>query len=178
MNVILHSRRRRAHKSPRIIFIFCILGVGLVGFAAFANTVPRLVWNASASAPIGLYRVVFGVPRRNGLVLVRAPEDVEQLADRRGYLPAGLPLIKRVAASAGDFVCVINGTVILNGEPAARQREIDRMGRALPHWSDCRELAEDELFLLTEAADSFDSRYFGPVASAEVIGRLASLWTE
>ncbi|NJO35955.1 MAG: S26 family signal peptidase, partial [Rhodospirillales bacterium] len=36
-----------------------------------------------------------------------------------------------------------------------------------------------EVFLLMEGvADSFDGRYFGPVPTASIIGRLAPLWTE
>ncbi|MFW2345454.1 MAG: S26 family signal peptidase [Brevundimonas mediterranea] len=40
----------------------------------------------------------------------------------------------------------------------------------MPQWSDCRRLAADEVFLVGDTAGSFDSRYFGPVRTAEVIG--------
>ncbi len=45
-------------------------------------------------------------------------------------------------------------------------------------WSGCRRLAAHELFLIAPAsAASFDSRYFGPVTRAQVIGRAVPLWT-
>ena len=89
-----------------------------------------------------------------------------------------MPLIKRIAAVAGDDVCAFDGAIIVNGEIVARQRKVDRAGRSLPRWNGCRELVPGEFFLLTKAPDSFDSRYFGPVTSARVIGRLAALWID
>lgn len=155
-----------------------LAGIALVGFSAITHPQPHLVWNASASAPIGLYRVISGTPERGNFVLVRIPKSIEKLAAIRVYLPAGVPLIKRVAAVAGDDVCAFNGAIIVNGEIVARQRKTDRAGRSLPRWNDCRELVQGEFFLLTKAPASFDSRYFGPVVSARVIGRLAPLWTD
>jgi conjugative transfer signal peptidase TraF len=155
-----------------------LAGIVLVGFSVIAHPQPHLVWNASASAPIGLYRVVFGAPERGDFVLVRIPKSIEELAAIRGYLPAGVPLIKRIAAVAGDDVCAFNGAIIVNGEIVARQRKVDRAGRSLPRWNECRELVQGEFFLLGDAPDSFDSRYFGPVTSARVIGRLAPLWID
>src|SRR3546814_1519836 len=65
-----------------------------------------LVWNASASAPIGLYSVSPGVPADPGdMVIARVPQLWRDLAARRHYLPANVPLVKRVAAAAGDDVC-------------------------------------------------------------------------
>ncbi len=166
-------------KRPALLPLAATLaGIALVGFSAIAHTQPRLVWNASASAPIGLYRVISGAPERGDVVLVRIPQSTEKLAVMRGYLPAGVPLIKRIAAVAGDDVCAFNGAIIVNGEVAARQRKVDRAGRSLPRWDECRELVQGEFFLLTHAPDSFDSRYFGPVTSARVIGRLAPLWID
>ncbi|WP_420404226.1 conjugative transfer signal peptidase TraF [Nisaea sp.] len=153
-------------------------GIALVGFPAIALPQPLLVWNASASVAVGLYRVVSGAPERGDFVFVRLPKSIEKLAAIRGYLPAGVPLIKRIAATAGDDVCAINGAIIVNGEIVARQRKADRAGRPLPRWNECRELVQGEFFLLGDAPDSFDSRYFGPVTSAQVIGRLAPLWTD
>ena len=155
-----------------------LAGIALVGLSAIAHPQPRLVWNASASAPIGLYRVISGASERGDFVLVRIPKSIESLAAIRGYLPAGIPLIKRVAAVAGDDVCTFDGAIIVNGEIVARQRRADRAGRSLPRWNECRELVQGEFFLLTKAPDSFDSRYFGPVTSARLIGRLAPLWID
>lgn len=167
-------------KSPAIpILAAAVSALALIGFAAFANPAPRLVWNVSASAPIGLYRAVFGEAKRGDLVLVRPPEEIAQLATERGYLSPGVPLVKRIAALSGDDVCVFKEAIIVNGKLVARRLEKDGAGRLLPRWYSCRKLAEHELFLLMESIpDSFDSRYFGPVSAVNVIGRLVPLWTE
>jgi|TARA_R110002110_G_scaffold5047_1_gene25666 conjugative transfer signal peptidase TraF len=166
-------------KPAALLLATALAGASLIGFSAFAKPTPWLVWNASASAPIGLYRVLPGAPRRGDLVLVYTPEGAAKLAAKRGYLPAGVPLIKRVVAMAGDRVCAFRGTIFVNDGAVARQRKADRAGRALPYWRGCRELTKDELFLLMKAApDSFDSRYFGPVTSGHIIGRLVPLCTD
>jgi conjugative transfer signal peptidase TraF len=154
-----------------------LYGVALIGISAIARA-PLLVWNASASAPIGLYRVVSGAPERGDLVLVQPSKFIAKLAAKRRYLPSGVPLIKRIAAMGGDDVCAFDGSIIINGKVIARQLGRDRVGRPMPRWNDCRILTCDEIFLLLTAADSFDSRYFGPVPRAQIIGRLAPLWTE
>ena len=67
----------------------------------------------------------------------------------------------------------------MGSEMCIRDRlEVDRKGRPMPRWNECRVLVRDEFFLLLKPADSFDSRYFGPVPRAQIIGRLAPLWTE
>lgn len=155
-----------------------LAGIALVGFSAIAHPQPRLVWNASASVAAGLYRVIPGAPERGDFILVRIPKSIEKLAAMRGYLPGGVPLIKRVAAVVGDDVCAFDGAVIVNGEIVARQRKADRAGRPLPRWNECRELVQGEFFLLGDAPDSFDSRYFGPVTSARAIRRVVPLWAD
>jgi len=167
-------------KKPSLpILAAAVSGLALIGFSAFADPAPRLVWNVSASAPIGLYRVVFGEVKRGDLVLVRPSEMIARFAAERGYLPLGTPLVKRIAALSGDDVCAFKDAVIVNGRVVARRLEKDGAGWLLPRWNDCRELAGDELFLLMEdVQDSFDSRYFGPVSAVNVIGRLVPLWTE
>lgn len=156
-----------------------VLGLGLIGFATFADLAPKLVWNASASAPTGLYRVVSGAHKRGDLVLVRAPESAAKLAAERGYLPLNVPLIKRVAALSGDEVCAFHEAIIVNGKVAARRLKVDAKAHPLPWWNGCRELTDDELFLIMDGvAGSFDSRYFGPILTSSVIGRLAPLWVQ
>src|SRR5690242_5731578 len=70
-----------------------------------------LIWNASGSAPIGLYWVE---PTKHvtigDLVLLSPPEPVARFLAAGGYLPPGVPLIKRVLAVAGQFVCRWGGT--------------------------------------------------------------------
>lgn len=164
-------------KTALVALLVAVSGVVLIGISAIARA-PLLVWNASASAPIGLYRVLPGAPRRGDLVLVYPPEGAAKLAAKRGYLPADVPLIKRVVAMAGDRVCAFRGTIFVNGGAVARQLEADSEGRPMPRWNECRALTDDEIFLILPPADSFDSRYFGPVPRAQIIGRLAPLCTE
>jgi conjugative transfer signal peptidase TraF len=173
------QRRRRGRKRPRTVLALTLFGLGLIGLATLGRPAPWLVWNASASAPVGLYRVLPGKPSRGDLVLVRAPSSVRQLAAERGYLPQNVSLVKRVAALDGDIVCAANDVISVNGRVVAQRRTRDRLDRPLPSWSGCHLLDSGEAFLLMEGvAGSFDARYFGPTPTAAIIGRLAPLWVE
>jgi len=152
------------------------LGIGL---ALLGMTRPMLVWNASASAPIGLYIVAPIQAQAGDLTLIAPPDWVQSFAAQRGYLPAHVPLVKRIVAQADDHVCAVGGWVLINGRPLAKPLERDSQGRSLPRWNGCRRLTADEVFLLmTNVPDSFDSRYFGPVKTSSIIGRLEPLWIE
>lgn len=173
------GRRRRERERPRAVLALTLFGLGLIGLAALARPAPWLVWNASASAPVGLYRVLPGKPYRGDLVLVRTPDSVQQLAAERGYLPQSVPLVKRIVAQGGDIVCAAGDAISVNGRVVTERLARDRLGRPLPRWSGCLLLDGGEAFLLMEGvSDSFDGRYFGPVPTASIIGRLAPLWVE
>ncbi len=149
----------------------------LIGSAAFPPA-PRLVWNASASAPIGLYAVTPGSFAEAGdTVIVRVPEPFRRLAATRRYLPMNVPLVKRVAAAAGDEVCALGQEIFINGRPVAERRAVDGAGRAMPMWSGCVRLRGRQLFLLMEAPASFDGRYLGITEGADVVGKARLLWT-
>src|SRR3546814_18802991 len=65
------------------------VGITLLGLTMAFPPAPRLVWNASASAPIGLYAVTPGAPVGPGaMVLARVPDPWRMLAagseSRRG----------------------------------------------------------------------------------------------
>jgi conjugative transfer signal peptidase TraF len=157
-----------------------MLGLGLLGLLALGQPAPLIVYNASASAPIGFYRVLPAEPiRRGDLVLVRTPDSVRRLAAERDYLPATVPLVKRVAALRGDTVCAVDRAITIDGRYVAKQLAADRLGRKLPAWTGCRTLAPDDIFLLMQGvSDSFDGRYFGPIRTSAVIGRLVPLWLQ
>lgn len=151
---------------------------GLFGAVAALAPHPRLVWNASASMPLGLYRIEVGrTPKAGDLVLVDPPGNIATLLAARGYLPRGVPLLKRVAAADGALVCRSGVFVTIDGLAAARARYRDRLGRALPRWFGCRRLQRGELFLLGAAPDSFDGRYFGVLPASAVIGTAHPLLT-
>ena len=153
------------------------LGATLVGallmWAPVDLPLPTLlVWNASASAPIGLYRVNPLAPLRTGdRVVVDPPAPVADFLAARGYLPRRVPLIKAIAAMAPAQVCRDGQAVSVDGRIVAFARSRDRRGRALPTWSGCHDLVADEVFLLTaEASDSLDGRYFGATSKAAIRG--------
>ncbi|WP_334148148.1 S26 family signal peptidase [Hyphomicrobium sp.] len=132
-----------------------------------------VVWNASPSVAIGLYGIVHWRPEVGELALVRLPEDLSEVAHRRGYLPRSALLLKPVAASALDRVCRFGADVFVRSRLAARART---ESEPLPPWRGCRTLRSSELFLLAEHPASFDSRYFGPVHVKHLIGTAIPLW--
>ena len=79
---------------------------GMVAAATLASiAIPLsrlLVWNVTASVPVGLYSIggKTGLQRGDRVAIDPAFRLQKYLASR-GYLPAGVPLIKEVAALAG-----------------------------------------------------------------------------
>lgn len=140
----------------------------------------RLVWNASASAPIGLYAVrPIRRPVHGELLLLRPPAPLARFATERRYLPVGVPLIKPVAAIAGDTVCRTGRTITVNRHPVGQALDRDGRGRSLPAWQGCRALGQGELFVMNAAVrDSFDGRYFGPLPISTVLGRARPVWIQ
>lgn len=138
---------------------------------------PRLVWNASASAPIGLYWIWPGdAPARGEMAIAWAPPRWRALAAERHYLPANVPLVKRVAAVRGDLVCASGPEVSVNGVRVAARLPRDPGGRTLPWWQGCRRLGPGEYLLLMDAPDSFDGRYFGISSERDLVGRARLIW--
>lgn len=138
---------------------------------------PLLVWNASASAPVGLYLVTSPDNVRAGeMVIAWTPEPARSLAAERRYLPSNVPLVKRVGAVAGDRACAIGEAIWVNGRHVGARREVDGTGRRMPTWTGCRQLAAGEYFLLMESPDSFDGRYFGVTRREDLVGRAVLLW--
>jgi conjugative transfer signal peptidase TraF len=139
----------------------------------------RLVWNASASVPLGLYGIEPNTtPRVGDLVAVRPSPALTRFMAERRYVEANALLVKPVAALAGTIFCRTNVRVTLDGRNVATALSHDRVGRPLPRWSGCRRVARNQLVLIAPALRaSFDSRYFGPVDRAQVIGRAIPLWT-
>ena len=77
-----------------------------VALSSLFHPAPKLLWNASASVPIGLYAVRRAPPLHVGeLVVVQPPAPLAQFFAARRYLPLGVPLVKRILALPGQTVC-------------------------------------------------------------------------
>jgi len=167
------ARRRAVHRR----LAWGAIGCAAALLPALVPPAPRLIWNASASAPIGLYAVHPGAaPQVGDMVAARLPAGWRDFAALRHYLPANVPLVKRVAAVPGDSVCAKGDLAFVRGRVAALRRPRDRYGRPLPQWQGCRTLASGQLFLLMDHPDSFDGRYFGTSEAGDVIGKARLLW--
>jgi conjugative transfer signal peptidase TraF len=142
--------------------------------------IPRFLWNASESVPIGLYRLQpTGRLFVTELVAVLPPESTATfLADGR-FLSRGIPMLKRVLALPGQTVCREELRITIDKIEMGVAREHDSRGRPLPVWQGCREIADGEVFLMNwQSADSLDGRYFGVLPTSAIIGRAEPLWTD
>lgn len=150
------------------------------GASAVVPAAPRFIWNASASAPVGLYLVEpAGRLEVADLVIVEPPRWLASFLADRGYIARRVPLLKRVLALPGQRTCRDGVIVTVDGTAVGNALRRDPQGRALPVWQGCRVVAAAEVFLMNWAVpDSLDGRYFGPLPRSAVIGRAAPLWTD
>ena len=183
--VVVPPRTRLRGRARIVVATLAAVGFAALAWASFVSPLPRLTYNPSDSVAVGWYRIeprTDSLPRPlsvDSIVLLPLPAKAAALAAQRGYLPAGVPLLKPVAAIAPQQVCISGGIVRIDGVPSAAVLRADRMGRPLPSWQQCRRLKPGELFLLsTTNPASFDSRYFGPVSAATVIGIAHPVWLE
>jgi conjugative transfer signal peptidase TraF len=154
-----------------------VLGVGL---SVLFRPAPRLIWNASASVPIGLYAVrPAGALHVDELLVVMPPEPLATFLDERRYLPQGVPLLKHVLALPGQTVCRSDRTITVDGVTMGDVLDRDHLGRPLPIWHGCRVVGAGNVFLMNrQSGDSLDGRYFGPLPTTTVVGRADPLWTD
>ena len=162
------------------IILASVLATMGVGYPGLTPMPTKLIWNASASAPIGFYTIDFDGPfELTDLVAVDAPEPLAAFLADRGSLPTGVPLMKRSLGVAGHHVCRSNLTITVDGIEAGAALERDRAGRDLPVWQGCRRIPTGEVFLMNwQVRDSLDGRYFGLLSTSQIIGRAVPLWTD
>lgn len=146
------------------------LAAGAVAGAIFIHH-PHVLLNTTPSEPPGLYVRSAAPPAVGQLVVFHAP------AEAKRYINSAIPslrhgtVLKAVAAGEGDRVCTTSGRLVINGRDRAAIAQTDHQGRTLPHWVACRVLAPEELFVFSDrVANSFDSRYFGPVRRDQLVG--------
>jgi conjugative transfer signal peptidase TraF len=162
------------------LFMATYGAVMVIGVTALFHPVPRLIWNASASVPIGLYAMhPAGTLRPGELLVVTPPEPLATFLDARRYLPKGVSLLKHVAALPGQTVCRTDDMISIDGTAVGVALDRDHLGRSLPVWRGCRVIAAGEVFLMNrQSVASLDSRYFGSLPTTAIVGRAEPIWTE
>jgi conjugative transfer signal peptidase TraF len=163
---------------PQKIIGAMLFGMSMIAFSSAAHPMPRLLWNASASVPVGLYAIhPVGRLTAGELLVVKPPARLAQFMAVRKYLGLGVPLIKHVAALPGQIVCRSELTITVNGVAKAEALDRDTRGRKLPVWQGCGAIQLHEVFLMNAGVpDSFDGRYFGPLPDSTIIGSATPLW--
>ena len=158
----------------------------------FATSVVGLTYNTTPSLPVGLYRIrsLGEVPRRGAVVGFCLEGEAARTGLARGYVhPEGLePMVygkrcssgtgiigKPVAGVPGDTVEVAREGVRINGVLLRRSRvpTMDRRGRPLTGipWGRTI-LRPGDYWLQSEyAANSYDSRLYGPVRIERILDR-------
>lgn len=161
------------------ILAVTLLSVTGIAATSVADMPTKLLWNVTASAPVGFYTIEpadrLTVPE---LVAVIPPEPLAGFMVARGYVGRGVPLLKRVLGLPGQRVCRTGRTITVDAVEMGEALERDRMGRDLPAWQVCRVIGDGELFLMNDVRDSLDGRYFGALPASAVIGRAMPLYTD
>lgn len=163
----------------RMLLASIAAGLAAVCAPALMQLQTLLVYNPTDSVARGWYLIGPPVDLHVGsIVLVRLPAGVAAVAAQRGYLPKGVPILKRIGAVAPQSVCGREQAVRIDGAAVATTLAHDGKHRLLQPWAQCRVLTEGELFLLSDAHPaSFDSRYFGPIDASAVLGTAQPVWT-
>ena len=166
--------------NARCIVLFTTFVATALLLSTVAGTTPHYIWNASNSVPIGLYRIRPATRLTvTELVAVQPPDLLAVFLDLNGYLPIGVPMLKRVLALPGQTVCRNGLTIAVDGIDVGDARERDGRGRRLPVWTGCRIIADGDVFVMNwQSANSLDGRYFGPLPASAIIGRAMPVWTD
>lgn len=168
----------------KIAHALVLIALGLCPVVALAAAraalgKPALLFNPSPSEPPGLYRLSTMSPTSGQLIAFKVPAPGRVYADTHLGTVARAAILKQIAAGAGALVCEGHGTVTVNGRVWGAVAATDRQGVPLPHWSGCQRLHEGQYFVLSNRIpNSFDSRYYGPVSQADLVGVYRPLWTE
>ena len=163
----------------RVPTVILAAGALLVTGIVAAGWLSGLRINMTPSYPRGLWRIeVLDRPATVGdLIFICAPDTATfERAFERGYIRRGLcagglsPLIKTVAALGGQQVDVADH-VSIDGHTLPRSivHHTDAAGRPLSPFAG-GVIPAGELFLHSEFAGSYDSRYFGPIPASGVLG--------
>lgn len=166
-------------KNRRRVLTLLGISAAMVIGSASAAYLAGLRLNLTPSYPLGLWRIVplDRAVGRGDLIFICPPSTPAFVTAReRGYLRSGLcpgwlsPLIKTVVAMPGQRV-EITETVTIDDAPLEHSdmRRNDGKGRPLDPFPGVV-VPPGHLFLHSDFAGSYDSRYFGPIPDEGLLG--------
>lgn len=177
---------RKVGAARRRALAILIGGVVVMAMIAVLGGLGGLRINLTPSEPLGLWRIVpldRPVAIEDLVFVCSPPGPVSAFGLERGYfrwgscLGGAAPLIKTVAALAGSRIgvgasVVIDGTTLPRSELIAR----DGAGQPLIPWTGGI-VPSGQIFVHSPFAGSYDSRYFGPVPAAGLLGLARPIFT-
>lgn len=165
--------RRRA--AVIILVVAGVVALALIGACRLLAS--RVTLNVTTSMPAGLYWLRPGARLERGTVVVFAcPPAMRALVAARHYLPATFKLLKRVAAVAGDRVCLDGDRYVVGDQLLSSIATHDHLGRPLRPFLFCGLVPDGYVFVAAHGDSSLDSRYFGPVPIFDLTPAVP-LWT-
>ena len=167
-----------ALSSPKTIFALGCVGIIMVALSTFTRPTALVIYNPTPSEPIGFYRYTTAKPAPGELISFKVPEPGRAYAAQHLAYVLRYSILKEIAAGQGSTVCADHAVLSIDGRARAIIADHDRQGHPLPHWQGCRRLGAGEYFAFSNRIpNSYDSRYYGPVSSRQVLGVYAPLWT-
>lgn len=166
-------------KQPLVLLSLLGLSSALVVFA-FAARYTGLQINVSGSMPYWIWREASSAPVERGRVVSFCPtlEQTQQQANSASWLSKAdcldgvMPVLKSIAAVAGDQVLVSKEGISVNGEllqKSARHNNARLRSGLVPEGT--YKVEAGQLWLIsTYHPSSLDSRYYGPITLGQVEG--------
>lgn len=165
-------------RRTRALTILIVGASGLAGIAAIGWLGGYRI-NLTPSYALGLWRIeaLDRTAEVDDLIFICPPPGPEfAIAHERGYVRTGLcpgwfsPLIKTVVAVGGEHIEIaayveIEGTILAYSEV----QPFDAEGRTLEPYTGGI-VPPGHLFIHSEFAGSYDSRYFGPIPADGILG--------
>lgn len=135
-----------------------------------------LLYNYTDSLPYGIYLLHPGQPEKGDLVAIKPGGLAVKLIRERHYLRNGAYLLKYIVGVKDDSVCTEKGVLSVDGVNYGGIDAFDREGRQLPQYSFCGRLKDGYIVAIKGMKNSFDSRYYGPIKTEDIIGIATPFW--
>lgn len=132
----------------------------LIGLPSLEFLGEIIFLNQTASMPTGIY--------------IESSSDKFEIGDVIVFYSEAKKsnLLKYIAGYEGHEYCLdFENTLWVNSFPLA-QKNTTKYHEEMPTQSFCQTLKKDELLVLGEHPDSYDSRYFGPIKRQQIIAQV------